>query len=44
MLTRCFKTLFSVKSINREFHAREAQFKAMDVRGHGSQIKKNGEL
>ncbi len=35
MLTRCFKTLFSIRSINRDFHTREAQFTAMDVRGYG---------
>jgi hypothetical protein len=32
MLTRCFKTLFS---LNRDFHTREAQFTAMDLRGYG---------
>jgi hypothetical protein len=44
MVTRCFKTLFSIRSINRDFHMREAQFTAMDVRGYGSRIKNNGEL
>ena len=44
ILTRCFKTLFSIKSINRDFHMREAYFTAMDVRGKGKRIKNNGEL
>src|SRR4029077_17589135 len=35
MLMRCFKTLFSIRSINRDFHTRETQFTAMDVRGYG---------
>jgi hypothetical protein len=35
MSTRCFKTLFSIRSINRDFHALEAQFTAMDIRGYG---------
>src|SRR5881409_3336905 len=35
MLTRCFKTLLSIRSINRDFHAREAQFTARDIRGYG---------
>jgi hypothetical protein len=33
MLTRCFKTLFSKRSINRGSHTREVRFTAMDVRG-----------
>src|SRR2546426_9533110 len=44
MLTRCFKTLFSIRSINRDFHTREAQFTAMDVRrvrGVGSRTMVN---
>src|SRR5260370_22603560 len=32
MLTRRFKTLFSIRSMNRDFHAREAQFTAIEVR------------
>ena len=28
-------TLFSIRSINRDFHTREEQFTAMDVRGYG---------
>jgi hypothetical protein len=28
-----FKTLFSIRSTNRNFHTREARFTAMDVRG-----------
>jgi hypothetical protein len=43
MLTRCFKTLFSIRSINRDFHTREAQFTAMEVRRTGSRIKNKGE-
>jgi hypothetical protein len=35
MLTRRFKRLFSINSINRDFHTRAAQFTAMDVRGCG---------
>ena len=35
MLTRCFKMLFSIRSMNRDFHAREAQFTATDIRGYG---------
>jgi len=30
-----FKTLFSIRSTNRDFYAREAQFTAMDVRKCG---------
>src|SRR5207253_2605557 len=33
MLTRCFKTLFSIRSTNRNFHTCEAQFTVMDVPG-----------
>jgi|SRR6266850_746642 len=29
MLTRCFKTLFSIRSINRDFQTQEAQFTAV---------------
>jgi hypothetical protein len=43
MLTRCFKTLFSIRSINRDLHTREAQFTDMDVRGAVRLIKNNGE-
>jgi len=38
-----FKTLSSIRSINRDFHTREAQFTAMEVRGTGSRIQNNGE-
>jgi hypothetical protein len=34
-LTRCLRMLFIIGSINRDFHTREAQFTAMDVRGYG---------
>jgi hypothetical protein len=34
MLMRGFKTLFSIRSINRDFHTREAQFTAMDIRAY----------
>jgi|GEM_PF-4851706 len=40
MLTRYFKTLFSIRSINRDFHTREEQFTAT---GMGSRIKNNDE-
>jgi len=43
MLTRRFKTLLSIGSMNQDFHPR-AQFAAMDVRGYGSRMKNNGEL
>jgi len=43
MLTGCFKTLFCIKSINRNFHTREAQFSAMEVRRRWSRSKNNGE-
>ena len=43
MLTRRFKTLFSISSINRDFHTCEAQFTVMDVPGGtGRRIKNNG--
>jgi hypothetical protein len=35
MVTRRFKTLFSISSINRDFHTRAAQCTAIDVRGYG---------
>jgi hypothetical protein len=38
-----FQPLFNIRSINRDFHTREAQFTAKDVRGTGSRIKNNGE-
>jgi len=43
MFTRCFKTLFRIRSTNRDFHSRDAQFTAMDVPGTESRIKNNGE-
>ena len=33
MSTRCFKALFSIRSMDRDLHTREAQFTAMDVGG-----------
>src|SRR5439155_706325 len=42
MLTRCFKTLSSIRSINRDFHAREAPFTAMDVRGNNAGVFRFG--
>src|SRR5580700_3151858 len=41
MLTRCFKTLFSIRCIVRDFHTRETQFTAMDARGYGSRTMVN---
>jgi len=43
MLTRCFKTLFSIRSINRDFQTQEAQFTAVDVSGYEGASKNNGE-
>jgi hypothetical protein len=44
MLTRCFETLFSIRSTNGDFHTREAQFTAMEVRGWGVGTRTMGEL
>src|SRR5579864_3568624 len=39
MLGRCFKTLFSIRSIIRDFHARETQLTAMDREENTMQVQ-----
>jgi hypothetical protein len=34
LLPCCFKTFFSMWSVNRDLHKREAQITAMNVRGY----------
>ena len=43
MLTRRFKTLFSISSIDRDFHTGAAQCTAITFGGTRSRIRNNGE-